>query len=519
MSRKTDLITDLYRQTVKTVTRSERDWMAFLRTAAWQYKYPFSDQVCIYAQKPDAVACAEIAIWNRLERWVNRGAHGIALIRDNGGRPVLSHVFDVADTHSRRPFELWTMENGMEQAITEAMENRFGELSEKRSFPAAVLSAVGNLCEDSLGDYLDNLAAVTHGSLLAEYDADNLRVRFLPILKNSVAFTVLTRAGYHAPSYVDAETLHGVYEFSTPDTVNCLGTATADLSEICLREVEKVVKAEKRRTVDEKTKMGYHEGAEKKQEIGGMNHGSYENDLSGSGNGDAPEPETAGEPSPGDREIRHGTPGVSDGAPEGDLYDLIDREPSGGTPFGDRPDSTGSGAADDRADGKGAWGERADESRESDTLDAGDEQHQSVGGGNRAASADRGVSGQATDQITEQKNEPAQNESAFSVPDYDLHLGTVVYIGKNECEITAMDGARVELFDGTLIPLELETGAFLRRLRDNPLNDRLRIGYVPQPVVSPPKPSSGRSRKRRSEEPTAFIYLDKRIAIRYNCYR
>lgn len=102
MSRKTDLITELYRQTVKIVTRSERDWMAFLRTAAWQYKYPFSDQVCIYAQKPDAVACAEIAIWNRLERWVNRGAHGIALIRDNGGRPVLSHVFDVADTHSRR---------------------------------------------------------------------------------------------------------------------------------------------------------------------------------------------------------------------------------------------------------------------------------------------------------------------------------------------------------------------------------------------------------------------------------
>ncbi len=82
-----------------------------------------------------------------------------------------------------------------------------------------------------------------------------------------------------------------------------------------------------------------------------------------------------------------------------------------------------------------------------------------------------------------------------------------------------MDGARVELFDGTLIPLELETGAFLRRLRENPLNDRLRIGYVPQPVVTPPKPSSGRRRKHHPEEPTAFIYLDKRIAIRYNCYR
>ena len=392
MSRKTDLITDLYRQTVKTVTKSERDWMAFLRTAAWQYKYPFSDQVCIYVQKPDAVACAEIAIWNRLDRWVNRGAHGIALIRDNGGRPVLSHVFDVADTHSRRPFELWTMENGMEQAITEAMENRFGELPDKRSFPAAVLSAVGNLCEDSLGDYLDNLAAVTHGSLLAEYDTDNLRAHFLPILKNSVAFTVLTRAGYHAPSYVDAEALHGVYEFSTPDTVNCLGTAAADLSEICLREVEKVVKAEKRRTVDEKTKMGYHEGAEKKQEIGGMNHESYENDLSGSGNGNAPEPETAGEPSPGDREIRHGAQGVPDGTSEGNLYDLIDREPPVGTPLGDRPDSTGSGAADDRADGEGPWGERTDESGESDALDAEDEQHQSVGGGDGAASVDRGVS-------------------------------------------------------------------------------------------------------------------------------
>ena len=158
-------------------------------------------------------------------------------------------------------------------------------------------------------------------------------------------------------------------------------------------------------------------------------------------------------------------------------------------------------------------------SGEPNTLDAGDEQYQSVGGGNRAASADRGVSGQTPDQITEQKNEPAQSESAFSVPDYDLHLGTVVYIGKNECEITAMDGTRVELFDGTLIPLELETGTFLHRLRDNPLNDGLRIGYVPQPVVTPPKPSSGRSRKRRPEELTAFMDLDKRIAICYNCYR
>ena len=196
--------------------------------------------------------------------------------------------------------------------------------------------------------------------------------------------------------------------------------------------------------------------------------------------------------------------GVSMAHRRGTYTTLLTREPSAETSRG----STGQHGIEVRlmtGQMAASEGERTDESRESDTLDAGDEQHQSVGGGNRAASADRGVSGQETDQITEQKNEPAQNTRPFLHRIMTFTSALSCISGRKTSVRLPQWTVRVELFDGTLIPLELETRAFLRPFADNPLNDRLRIGYVPQPVVSPPKPSSGRRRKHRLEEPIGRI--------------
>ena len=145
----------------------------------------------IHAQRPRAVACAELEVWNeKFGRWVNKGAHGIALIRDKGGRAALTHVFDVRDTHHRDelPFRLWETRSEMRRDIAEALENSFGHLPMKATIGDAAISACKNICEDNLTDYLDNIMSSADGSLLDDYDEDNMRVRLLPLLKYSKEF-------------------------------------------------------------------------------------------------------------------------------------------------------------------------------------------------------------------------------------------------------------------------------------------------------------------------------------------
>ena len=212
------MITELYQRTLKELTSSNRAWMDFLKTAAFQYKYPFSDQVLIHAQRPGAVACAELEVWNeKFGRWVNKGAHGIALIRDKGGRAALTHVFDVRDTHHRDelPFRLWETRSEMCRDIAEALENTFGHLPMKATIGDAAISACKNICEDNLTDYLDNLMSSADGSLLDDYDEDNMRVRLLPLLKYSTAYAVLTRLGYKADESLDMDDLAALREFNT----------------------------------------------------------------------------------------------------------------------------------------------------------------------------------------------------------------------------------------------------------------------------------------------------------------
>lgn len=299
MATKLQLITELSERTAHNVIKSPVNWTSFLKTAAWNYKYPFQDQLLIYAQRPDATACAPIELWNqKLGRYVNKGARGIALIDDSASRLSLRHVFDVSDTNSRdnQPVTLWLMQHRYAEVVTETLENTFGELEEKQDMASALISTVRNAVEDNFPDYLSDLMDCREDSFLEELDELNVEVIFKSALKCSVAYMLLVRCGYNAEEYLSLEDFQGVFNFNTLETVSRLGAATSDISEMVLREigmsVKELQKAEKKqiRTIAKNQETGHNESRKHKNE-GIGEHGT---DLQDSGRLSDTRPDAAG---------------------------------------------------------------------------------------------------------------------------------------------------------------------------------------------------------------------------------
>ena len=396
MPRKIDLLQEVYQTQLATLTYSREVWCSFLRTAAFQYKYSFPDQVLIWSQRPHARACAELELWNKVfDRWVNRHAKGIALIKDKGSYTGIRYVFDVADTHGRHGEELklWQVRNGYHDDVTEALENRFGELEDDSSFVASVISACQNAVEDNMTDYLSDLSHLTGNSALEGLDEDNLKVRLRSILISSVAYTVLTRIGEKSDMFLDFDAFDDLRFYNTAETINLLGNATRDIAEVCLREIERTVKncEKENRTFDEKRENEYNKTETEKQ-----NHrqeekeyGRIESDLPRGTERDAvSRPETAGADALPNRQVRRPAAPIPEGAQEGNIHDAADAVPAEQSSARDRADGEDDAFAPYAADGGEPWGERADESGESDALGAGDEQHQSVGGGDGSERSD-----------------------------------------------------------------------------------------------------------------------------------
>ncbi len=394
---KIDMITVLYNRTLKGLTSSGKTWTDFLKTAAFQYKYPFSDQVLIFAQRPGAIACVELEVWNqRFGRWVNKGAKGIALIREMKSRSILTHVFDVRDTHHRdeKPFVLWTVQPEMEKDILSVLENNFGSLETKVSLPEAVVSATDNICEYNSTDYLSNLAYYTNGSMLDDFDEVNLKVRFMPILKYSTAYSVLTRLGYRAEEYLDVGELDFLTEFNTPEVINVIGSATADLSKVCLREIEKTVRAyekNKIRTFANRENVVYNTGTNEK--TGGK---QYENenrtDLQDSGRSDDSRPEITDTDESSVGQVRTDAAEVHTRTPQGLVHDTSDTSEAERISSRDRRNGEYADKGSDNEDGTGAWSNGSDESSGPDELDTDDEQYQGIGGGRSIELADIRIS-------------------------------------------------------------------------------------------------------------------------------
>lgn len=245
MANKLRNITELYSETLKDLSTNQSEWLSFLECAAMNYKYPFSDQVLIYAQKPYASACAEIETWNKsLKRWVNKGATGIALLAENNGNTYLRYVFDVSDTNSKhgKNVILWSVTKPYEEYVIEALENRYGELEDNSTIASAIISSAKNMVEDNLPDYLSNLMYFKDNSFLEELDELNIKTIYKKVLENSVAYVMLKRCGINPNDYFDKEDFRELLNFNTYDTITRLGMATSDIAESGLREIYSTIK-------------------------------------------------------------------------------------------------------------------------------------------------------------------------------------------------------------------------------------------------------------------------------------
>ena len=377
MPRKDEFLSQLLSSKTQEIVSSPRNYTAFLQTAAQNYKYRFQEQVLIHAQRPDATACAEIGVWNRLGRWVNRGATGIALLRDPNLPYRIRYVFDVSDTNSRenREISLWQMKLEYESEVIHTLQGKF--LLDSNSYFGEIVEVLSQrLAEEAVEDYLPDLLNNKQDSFLEELDDGSVARWFKESVSESVRYMVLHRCGY-APE-LDNDVFGRIQDFNTEITASLLGSAVSTLSESILREIGVAVKSLKRqqlRTFDSFGDTVYNEARKNEMERS-QNNGT---DLHNAGGLPSTQPDSPRESQGG--QVRDAAAQLSPQAPGGAIYRDADEghseRPSGGGGPGGQPDA---GTAD-QPDGPGAGRNGGTESSESDAVGTEDEQHPADRGG------------------------------------------------------------------------------------------------------------------------------------------
>ena len=264
MPSKTEEYLALAQRTANGLTRYWESWTDYLTTASRLYKYPFADQLMIYAQRPDATACADYDIWNnRMNRYVRRGSKGIALLDESSGYLRLHYVFDVSDTgvrrNSRAP-DLWQYNDDLKQPVSDALTAAYGISHERVSQQLADIA--GKLVADYWDNNSEDVRAIVDGSFLMDYDSAGLEMQFKSAAAISVTYTLLERCGFEPDGYFDKDSFQAIYDFSTPDTVYALGAAVSDISREVLRTVERAVKTTIRRRNNERSQHEYEQQSE-----------------------------------------------------------------------------------------------------------------------------------------------------------------------------------------------------------------------------------------------------------------
>ena len=371
MPSKTEEYLALAQRTANGLTRYWESWTDYLTTASRLYKYPFADQLMIYAQRPDATACADFDIWNnRMNRYVRRGAKGIALLDESSGFPRLHYVFDVSDTgvrrNSRDP-EVWQYNDDLKQPVSEMLNKTYGISGERVSQQLA--DVAGKLVADYWDNNSGDILAIVDGSLLMDYDEAGVEMQFKSAAAISVTYTLLERCGFEPAGWFDKDDFRAIHEFSTPDSVYALGAAVSDMSREVLRQIERTVKTTIRRRNNERSQHEYEQQSELHADRG----------LS------SPEPDPASAEEPAGQ-VRQAAPDVPDEPSPGVVpHDASEREsvpaPDGGGADGREPDAADHGAASETEPGPG-------QGAESDGVGAAHEQPESASRGTGADGAD-----------------------------------------------------------------------------------------------------------------------------------
>ncbi len=365
---------EFYRQMAEQVSTqlvgSWKEWTAFLTTAARLYKYPFHEQMMIYAQRPDATACAEYDLWNeKMGRYVRRGSKGIALVDDSGDRPRLRYVFDISDTgtreHSRTPW-LWTLEESHTAPVAAMLENRYemtgSDLAEQ------LTRVAGKLAEEYWTEYQQDIRHIVDGSFLEEYDEIDIGVQFQSAATVSIAYALMSRCGLEPEQHFDYEDFMPIFDFNTPATVRALGTAVSQASQQVLRQIGVTIQNYERAQIAERS----------------VTHGEQPDLHPERGLSDSrTEADRAAAEAPG--QVRQDAENLSEGAPAHPVQPAVDDREAVPAPRGDRRDGEPASGADDAEAGRGSGRDGAAESPRPDEVGGPDEHLQGSGGRNPAS--------------------------------------------------------------------------------------------------------------------------------------
>lgn len=414
-------IRGLMEYTAEEVCRSPRDWMKYLDTAAKLYRYSFADNLLIHIQRPDAIACAELELWNqKMNQWVNRGAKGIALIDDTGPRRKLRYVFDISDTHmvrgGRTPF-LWQLEERHKEDMLEHLTDAYGLIGEDAvSLESALLEIAAVMTEEHLAEAMEGLEYETADTFLEELDPDSVRVNFRNLMMNSAFYTMCKRCGLDAMEYLEEEDFIGITDFNHLSVLSFLGNATSEIVEPVLRDIGRTItqfyREEQENSVANSNRMHYNEFntlKRKSKDLGGNDYGT---DISSQRGLPVSEPGTSG--GTGDhREIRDASEDISEGEQK-ELVSEYDADRETGQPSAGRGGSgrETDGSADERTDGEISG---TGQSEGPDGVGGTYEQSDSDGRRKRFD----GIGIQLTEETTEQDLSEAEEEqaSALSLPE------------------------------------------------------------------------------------------------------
>ena len=367
MPTKAELYAQMADKVATQLTGSWQEWAGFLTTASRLYKYPFHEQLMIYAQRPDATACAEYDLWNeKMGRYVRRGSKGIALVDDSGDRPRLRYVFDISDTgtreHSRTPW-LWQLEERHLDSVQAMLERTYDVSGD--DLAGQLTEVAGKLAEEYWTEHQQDFFYIVDGSFLEEYDEYNIGVQFKAAATVSITYALMSRCGLEPERYFDHEDFMAIFDFNTPSTIGALGTAVSQINQQVLRQIGVTVRNAEREANQERSKQDE------------QSHDLYpERRLSDS----RPEAEPAAGETPG--QVRQDEENLPEGTPSHPLQpDVAERE-AVPAPSGDRRDRPEQTGADDAPAGEGSGSHRGTESQRSHEVGGADEHLQSPGRGN-----------------------------------------------------------------------------------------------------------------------------------------
>ncbi len=447
MAAKYQLITELYRRTGVAVAKNPQAWQGFLASACRNYKCRFDEQLLIYAQRPDAVAVAELNTWNRLfKRWVNKDSKGIAVFDPKGRRNTLKYYFDVSDTHEgyygSRAVPIWQMDRRYEQPVMERLSDRFGG-TESGDLAAVLMETAKNAVEDNLTDYLSQLKGCTKDSFLEGLDDLNIEVIYRRLTANSVAFMLISRCGLDTGDLFEPEDFRDIVNFNTPETLNAIGIATSDISEMALREISAAVRnvqieaRRQNRTFARNITSQYDKG--RKQPERSENH--ERNHLHQTGGLSYSRPDITDRARASAWQVRFDAQGLSGEAQESDLSQSADIGQAERASARGRADSTPEVGASDEAALSRAGRDRGTERESTDAVGRTDEQHPQPSGGSDTDRTDLQVSVAKEDEV--RVNLPTVDEQIEMIAKAEDEKASAFAISKEDIDSVLQKGSGV----------------------------------------------------------------------------